>query len=1261
MAIFTDGQIGSIMETLANFSAWTDQVITAPVTLVVSSAGAHHGTNSVLAIASGDGGQAIIRKTIPAQGIVHLRLYVKITGSPGTTIILGKFGNTAWGEFAEFGVTSSRKLFVEYFTSSWNAVTSATGLNLNQWYCIEVLCDTTNRQIQVWLDGTQVADLTRTGLSLPMNLNLIGIGLTGTQTGEVWGTATVYEDCIAVDSSYIGPEGVTPTTITLNVVAGANGTVNVLGAQVLAVGEIYRFTATAFTGYVFDHWTLNGTVYTANPLDLPITVGMNGKALTALFRTLGVIYDTCDNPSNWGSLPASATIVADTVDYAVADAAHTSLHAQTPADTSFWWLTLEKWHTNGLDISTTPKIRFRVKIPDNSRILKLNIITGSSYTDHDYTIEGLQSNVWQEIAINLHQLCDEGTLPILTQFMAFRILYESKYNAIDFRLDQIEFESVAQHNLTINSTPLTNVPYTIDEVARTTSPSSFLTDEGYRVIAIPATIVVGTDNYRFAQWNDGNTNSTRTINLITDTSLTATYTLYTPPITTGALHVDGKYIKDTLGNVVVLRGVNRNHFHDCSGGAWGGWFEVFNSVAAAAELDELKNVWGVNCLRLITAINYWKNNTAVTFDGQPSNHRTVVKAIIQMCAERGIYVIWAPWDVDDNSTQGSSEPNVGLPFPPYYTGNSSGVMTIASVADFAAYWVSVSNELKGFDNVIYDLWNEPHCDTDAERQNAWYPAWVQVINAIRANNDQHLIILEYNNWNSVIKYLDWALPPLSTGSLRFDATTLINPSNLIYSTHLYRAYQGVWLGSDSPPISDYTTIKQRLANLPMNKDGGDPDWGLGLKPVADIHPVIVGEIGAQSSNTTDVTGTDNALRVFNEWGVGYAAWIFMADGTSNNLFSPGPTWNTSSVPTLWGQKLMLRIAEGITPLPSIIISPTGPVNIVEGDTVSFTSIVSDGTGVVTVVWYDALGSELGTSPSLVIAFPAAGTYYVHAVVTDSLGMSSSSNVVRVNVTVPTISLTVIAGANGSVTPSGTFTYTVGDVYSFAAIPHSDYVLDHWDLAGINKGSSNPLSLTITIDMNGKTLTALFTAIPPVPVTVNIAVLGNGSTDLAVGSHTFNVGDTIIITATPQTGNVFDHWELDGTFISSFNPLELTVVLAINGATLTAVFVEIPPPLGKHYLTINSTVGGTTTPETGTWEFNEGISVLVRANPDNNYSFDHWELDGVVAKANPVMILMDKDKALLAVFTSKPVPIPLWQVGTLALSLVGVTGLALSKK
>jgi hypothetical protein len=72
-------------------------------------------------------------------------------------------------------------------------------------------------------------------------------------------------------------------------------------------------------------------------------------------------------------------------------------------------------------------------------------------------------------------------------------------------------------------------------------------------------------------------------------------------------------------------------------------------------------------------------------------------------------------------------------------------------------------------------------------------------------------------------------------------------------------------------------------------------------------------------------------------------------------------------------------------------------------------------------------------------------------------------------------LTIITTTGGSTNPlPGTYTYPAGSTVQVTAIPNAKYILSHWELNGINVGSTNPY--TITMDEN-HTLRAVFSPAP----------------------------------------------------------------------------------------------------------------------------------------------------------------------------------------
>ena len=74
------------------------------------------------------------------------------------------------------------------------------------------------------------------------------------------------------------------------------------------------------------------------------------------------------------------------------------------------------------------------------------------------------------------------------------------------------------------------------------------------------------------------------------------------------------------------------------------------------------------------------------------------------------------------------------------------------------------------------------------------------------------------------------------------------------------------------------------------------------------------------------------------------------------------------------------------------------------------------------------------------------------------------------------------------------------------------------------------------------------------------------------------------------------------------------------------------------LQVIAVLGGTTDPLPDIYKYPLGESVKVAAIPDEGYSFSHWLLDGELRKDNPIIIVMDKDHKLEAVFTDNIPPV-----------------------
>ena len=155
--------------------------------------------------------------------------------------------------------------------------------------------------------------------------------------------------------------------------------------------------------------------------------------------------------------------------------------------------------------------------------------------------------------------------------------------------------------------------------------------------------------------------------------------------------------------------------------------------------------------------------------------------------------------------------------------------------------------MKGYKNVIFELWNEPHGDDQAKQ--SWFNVTQRTIDAIRETGAQQLIVIQWD-------YASWINLDHPTGGSKLDwiwEANLNDPlGNLVYSTHLYRSYAHIQIDGDN------------AWNLT------DIDLGFELMKyydAANTYPLFVGEIGASLGYTGtelehELTAFDNSLQLF---------------------------------------------------------------------------------------------------------------------------------------------------------------------------------------------------------------------------------------------------------------------------------------------------------------------------------------------------------------------------------------------------------------
>lgn len=321
------------------------------------------------------------------------------------------------------------------------------------------------------------------------------------------------------------------------------------------------------------------------------------------------------------------------------------------------------------------------------------------------------------------------------------------------------------------------------------------------------------------------------------------------------LHVEGKYIKNSLGQNVFLRGINKHGFEDDPRGRWQDsygsiHYDTWDEDIVADNLDAMRS-WGMNFIRCYSTVEFWIANRG--------NHQQVIKDLATLAAERGIYLMYTFWHV----TAGGGQPD--LPWPPYCESNSY----IQNKQDFVDLWGDIADELKSYPNVLFELWNEPFGDDED-----WFDAAQNCIDAIRSTGATNLIVVQWD-WG-IWMNLDYG----NGGTMSWvEDFPLTDPEgNIVYSTHLYRGE----IHSDAGASWEYDDLvlgfQYCLVDYVLNTLN---------------KPIIFGEIGANlwwtgQELTRELAFYENALTIFNEWEMGYAAfwwwpgaqWAHLVDGAN---------------------------------------------------------------------------------------------------------------------------------------------------------------------------------------------------------------------------------------------------------------------------------------------------------------------------------------------------------------------------------------------
>jgi uncharacterized repeat protein (TIGR02543 family) len=258
--------------------------------------------------------------------------------------------------------------------------------------------------------------------------------------------------------------------------------------------------------------------------------------------------------------------------------------------------------------------------------------------------------------------------------------------------------------------------------------------------------------------------------------------------------------------------------------------------------------------------------------------------------------------------------------------------------------------------------------------------------------------------------------------------------------------------------------------------------------------------------------------------------------------------------------------------PNGIISPSGAVQVLYGDSQSFDVTPNTGYHIAEVL---VDGVSVG----------AVASYEFTNV--------TASHTIEASFAVDTLTISASAGANGSINPVGDVPVTYGSNQSFTITPDAGYHVADVLVDGLSVGAVTNYSFT-NVTAN-HTIAASF-AINQYSLTVNAT---NGSVAKNPDQSLYDHGTNVELTATANTGYHFTGWS--GDLSGTTNP---ETILMDGNKSVTANFA-----INQYTITASAGSGGNISPS-GAVTVDHGSNQSFTISANSGYHIDSVVVDGV---------------------------------------------------
>ena len=247
-------------------------------------------------------------------------------------------------------------------------------------------------------------------------------------------------------------------------------------------------------------------------------------------------------------------------------------------------------------------------------------------------------------------------------------------------------------------------------------------------------------------------------------------------------------------------------------------------------------------------LSSWYTNNQLFTDPSTLEGFRLIDEVLSWCGANGMYVV-----LDLHAAPGAQGSDMTPPDALVSGGNDFWNNSLnQDVAN--RLWQTISTRYKGDTRIaMYDVINEPNNIPNTSTQNGnqrLHDVLQRFINTIRANSDNHLILLEGNGFGNDFNYME--------------KRTFSNSANLVYNSHRYSG-------------SGY-----EIDNNPNSVDGNNPN---SLRLIGNLTrfrtdnnvPIWVGETGENTAQWMQDAATG-----LNSVGIGWCHWTFKRFDSGGN-------------------------------------------------------------------------------------------------------------------------------------------------------------------------------------------------------------------------------------------------------------------------------------------------------------------------------------------------------------------------------------------